>query len=56
MQRIVNFLKNSKGATAIEYALIAGLIAVALAATFRTFKNSVDTKFNTVGASVVSAS
>ena len=29
MQHIRNFLKNSKGATAIEYGLIAALIAVA---------------------------
>ncbi|MGC7532357.1 Flp family type IVb pilin [Pandoraea pneumonica] len=29
MQKIRTFLKNSKGATAIEYGLIAALIAVA---------------------------
>lgn len=29
MQKIRSFLKNSKGATAIEYGLIAALIAVA---------------------------
>jgi pilus assembly protein Flp/PilA len=55
MQRLVNFLKNSKGATAIEYALIAGLIAVALAATFTSFKGSINNKFNSVGTSLTNA-
>ena len=34
MQKIRSFLKNSKGATAIEYALIASIISIAGIAAF----------------------
>lgn len=48
MQKIRNFLKNSKGATAIEYGLIAALIAVAGIAAMGAVGNGVKQTFNDV--------
>ena len=45
MQKIRNFLKNSKGATAIEYGLIAALIAVAAIAAMGGLGNKLKTTF-----------
>ena len=41
-------MKNDKGATAIEYALIASLIAVAAIAAMQNIGTSLGTTFNTV--------
>ena len=46
MTKIRNFMKNSKGATAIEYGLIAALIAVAGIAAFGAVGNGVKNTFN----------
>ncbi len=48
MQLIRNFLKNSKGATAIEYGLIAALIAVAAITAMTALGNQLTTTFNNV--------
>ena len=48
MQKIRTFLKNSKGATAIEYGLIAALIAVAAIAAMQGLGNSLKTTFGNV--------
>ena len=48
MQKIRNFLKNSKGATAIEYGLIAALIAVAAIAAMQGLGNQLTKTFNNV--------
>ena len=48
MQKIRNFIKNSKGATAIEYGLIAALIAVAAIAAMQGLGNQLKTTFNNV--------
>jgi pilus assembly protein Flp/PilA len=50
MDLIVSFLKNDSGATAIEYALIAALIGVALIATLRGLRTNMSTSFNAIGA------
>ncbi|WP_297295116.1 Flp family type IVb pilin [uncultured Methylovirgula sp.] len=42
------FLKNESGATAIEYGLIAGLIAVVIIAAISTVGTSLSAKFNAV--------
>jgi pilus assembly protein Flp/PilA len=46
--RIKAFLANESGATAIEYALIASLIAVAIIGTVTTLGGKVKTVFNEV--------
>lgn len=48
MQKIRNFVKNSKGATAIEYGLIAALIAVAAIAAMQGLGNQLTKTFNNV--------
>jgi pilus assembly protein Flp/PilA len=42
-------IKNSKGATAIEYGLIAALIAVAAVSAMTTLGGKISTTFNNVG-------
>ncbi|MCC2976374.1 Flp family type IVb pilin [Sphingomonas sp. PL-96] len=49
MQKMREFLKNSKGATAIEYGLIAALIAVALIAAMSSLSTSINGTFTRVG-------
>lgn len=48
MQKIRTFLKNSKGATAIEYGLIAALIAVAAITAMRGLGTQIGSTFNNV--------
>jgi pilus assembly protein Flp/PilA len=46
MQYIRKLIRNSKGATAIEYGLIAALIAVAAIAAMQGLGSSITTTFN----------
>jgi pilus assembly protein Flp/PilA len=48
MAKIFKLLKNSKGATAIEYGLIAALIAVAAIAAMQNIGTKLGTTFNNV--------
>ena len=48
MSKIVAFLKNESGATAIEYGLIAAGISVAIIAIVQTLGTNLNTKFTTV--------
>ena len=52
MTAIRNFLGNDSGATAIEYALIASLIAVVIIVAVQTVGTKVSTVFNEVGAAL----
>lgn len=52
MQKIRTFLKNSKGATAIEYGLIAALIAVAAIAAMQGLGNQLKLTFGNVTANM----
>ena len=56
MQKIRNFIKNNKGATAIEYGLIAALIAVAAIAAMQGLGNQLNTTFNKVSTTMSSTS
>ena len=49
MKTIRKFLKNNKGATAIEYGLIAALIAVAAIGAMSSLGTKLQTTFNKVG-------
>lgn len=49
MKRIKNFLADESGATAIEYGLIAGLIAVAIIVAVTGVGTSLVAKFTEVG-------
>jgi pilus assembly protein Flp/PilA len=48
MQNIRKFIKNTKGATAIEYGLIAALIAVAAITAMSGLGNQITKTFNNV--------
>lgn len=49
MTTLRKMVKNNKGATAIEYGLIAALIAVAAIAGMKTLGTSLSNSFNTIG-------
>lgn len=49
MKHILNFIHNDSGATAIEYALIASLIAVAIITAVQTVGGKVSNVFTEVG-------
>jgi len=48
MLKIRNFIRNSRGATAIEYGLIAALIAVAAIAAMQGLGNQLNKTFGNV--------
>ncbi|MDP1026503.1 Flp family type IVb pilin [Sphingomonas sp. KR1UV-12] len=52
MQTIRNMFKNKKGATAIEYGLIAALIAVAAIGAMSQLGTKLGTTFNAVSANM----
>lgn len=52
MSFIRKFVKNSKGATAIEYGLIAALIAVAAVSAMSALGGKLSTTFNNVSSNM----
>ena len=48
MRKLVNLLRDDRGATAIEYGLIAALIAVAAITAMTTLGNQLTTTFTNV--------
>ncbi|HEY7800727.1 MAG TPA: Flp family type IVb pilin [Hyphomonadaceae bacterium] len=55
MKNVMKFLKNKSGATAIEYGLIAALIAVAVIGGVTALGQNANTTFNTVAGKMGSA-
>ena len=49
MNKFTHFLKDESGATAIEYALLAGLIGVGVAAAAATFSDAIQNLATRVG-------
>jgi pilus assembly protein Flp/PilA len=49
MAKFLKLIRNTKGATAIEYGLIAALIAVAIIGGARTLGTNIGATFNNVG-------
>lgn len=47
MTRLKKFLSNGRGATAVEYGIIAALVAVVAAAGFTAVGNNLNTKIGT---------
>jgi pilus assembly protein Flp/PilA len=52
MKQILHLIRDESGATAIEYALIASLIAVAIITAVQTVGTKVSTVFTEVGGSL----
>jgi pilus assembly protein Flp/PilA len=50
MTKFIKLIRNNKGATAIEYGLIAALIAVAAIAAMQSVGSKLGTTFNNVSA------
>ena len=55
MTRFDNFLRDEGGATAIEYGLIASLIAIAALAAMQGLGNELKTTFNTTSSALATA-
>jgi pilus assembly protein Flp/PilA len=53
MAKFVKLMKNEKGATAIEYGLIAALIAVAAIGAMQSVGTKLNSTFNNVSSSLV---
>jgi len=52
---LIQFIRDENGATAIEYGLIAALIAVVIIAALSLLGNSISSKFSTIASSVQAA-
>jgi len=50
--KIIEFLKNESGATAIEYGLIAAGISIAIIAVVNSLGTNLNAKFNTISTSL----
>ena len=55
MSKFLKLIKNEEGATAIEYGLIAALIAVAIITAVSTVGTELNETFSSVGSSLTSA-
>ena len=55
MAKFLKLIRNTKGATAIEYGLIAALIAVAAIAAMSSVGNNLEETFNNVSDGLASA-
>ena len=53
--KMIAFVRDESGATAIEYGLIAALVSVAAIGALTAMGNSLGTMFNTVSSSLSSA-
>ncbi|MDB5834961.1 MAG: pilus assembly protein [Caballeronia sp.] len=49
------FVRDERGVSAMEYAVLAGIVAVALGAVATTFNSSVSTMFSTMFNSITTA-
>jgi pilus assembly protein Flp/PilA len=56
MNKLVNFVKDESGATAIEYGLIAAAMAVCLITAMPFIKTAIVTKFTTIGTQIKNGS
>jgi pilus assembly protein Flp/PilA len=56
MQMFSRFIADDAGATAIEYALIASAMALALVAAMPALGTVISNKFSSIGASITSGS
>ncbi len=52
LQKIKQFCKSEKGVTAIEYALIAALIAVAIIAGVKSIGTGISSEFSTISSNL----
>jgi pilus assembly protein Flp/PilA len=56
MAHLIKLIQNTKGATAIEYGLIAALVSVAILAALNNFGDSTENMYNFIEKSIVDVS
>jgi len=54
-EKILNFLREEEGASAVEYGLLVALIAVAIIAAVRTLGENLQTQFDNVASEIGSS-
>ena len=52
MQKPVHYLRNNRAVSALEYAILVGVIAVAIAAALTTFSADITTALTNIGGKV----
>jgi Flp pilus assembly pilin Flp len=52
MQKPVHYLRNNRAVSALEYAILVGVIAVAIAIALATFSGNITTALTTIGGKV----
>jgi pilus assembly protein Flp/PilA len=56
MRKLINaFVRDERGVSAMEYAVLAGIVVIALGGMATTFKSSIGTMFSTLFTNVSSA-
>ena len=55
-KKFAHYLRNNKAVSALEYAILVGIIAIAISAAIVTFSTSLDTAIDAVGSKVTSGS
>ena len=55
VNQLVRFMNDEEGATAIEYGLLAALIAAVIVGTVGTLGGTVDTAFNNVNSGIAAS-
>ncbi len=56
MAHLIKLIQNTKGATAVEYGLIAALMSVAILAALNNFGDSTENMYNFIEKSIVDVS
>ncbi len=51
-KKFARYLRNTRGVSALEYAILVGVIAVAIAAALGTFSGQIGKAMNTIGTDV----
>ena len=51
-KQFVRYLRNTKAVSALEYAILVGVIAVGIAAAINTFSDSIETLMGTIGTEI----
>ncbi len=51
-KKFAHYLRNTRAVSALEYAILVGVIAVAIMVAMNTFSDSIQTAINSIGTSV----
>ena len=51
-KKLIHYLRHNRAVSALEYAILVGVIAVAMAAALATFSSNIQTALSTIGGKV----